>query len=35
MIDRMKGAAAQRAGDIATAIQAFEAVMASGKPCRA
>ena len=30
-IDRMKGAAAQRAGDNATAIQAFEAVMASGK----
>ena len=31
MIDRMKGAAAQRAGDNATAIQAFEAVFNSGK----
>jgi len=31
MIDRMKGAAAQRAGDTATAIRAFEAVFASGK----
>ena len=31
MIDRMKGAAAQRAGDNATAAQAFEAVFASGK----
>jgi hypothetical protein len=31
MIDRMKGSAAQRAGDNATAIQAFEAVFASGK----
>ena len=30
-IDRMRGAAAQRAGDNATAIQAFEAVYASGK----
>jgi tetratricopeptide (TPR) repeat protein len=30
-IDRMRGAAAQRAGDNATAIQSFEAVMASGK----
>jgi hypothetical protein len=30
-IDRMRGAAAQRAGDHATAIQAFEAVYASGK----
>ncbi|MFM7533057.1 MAG: hypothetical protein ACKO5J_11375 [Rubrivivax sp.] len=30
-IDRMKGAAAQRAGDHPTTIQAFEAVMASGK----
>lgn len=30
-IDRMKGAAAQRAGDNATAIQAFEAVFNSGK----
>ena len=30
-IDRMRGAAAQRAGDQATAIQAFEAVYASGK----
>lgn len=30
-IDRMKGAAAQRAGDFPTTIQAFEAVMASGK----
>lgn len=31
LIDRMKGAAAQRAGDNATAIQAFEAVFNSGK----
>jgi hypothetical protein len=31
MIDRMKGAAAQRAGDNATAIAAFESAMASGK----
>lgn len=31
MIDRMKGAAAQRAGDSAAAIQAFEAVFNSGK----
>jgi hypothetical protein len=31
MIDRMKGAAAQRAGDNGTAIQAFEAVFNSGK----
>jgi hypothetical protein len=31
MIDRMKGAAAQRAGDHATAIQAFEALFNSGK----
>ena len=31
MIDRMKGAAAQRAGDTATAIQAFESAMASGR----
>jgi hypothetical protein len=31
MIDRMKGAAAQRAGDNATTIQAFEAVFNSGK----
>ncbi|MFO1340989.1 MAG: hypothetical protein U1F53_22675 [Burkholderiaceae bacterium] len=31
MIDRMKGSAAQRAGDNATAIQAFEAVFNSGK----
>lgn len=31
MIDRMKGAAAQRAGDNATAIAAFESVFASGK----
>lgn len=31
MIDRMKGAAAQRAGDNATAISAFEAVFNSGK----
>jgi hypothetical protein len=31
MIDRMKGAAAQRAGDNATTIQAFEAVFSSGK----
>ena len=30
-IDRMRGAAAQRAGDYATTIQAFEAVYASGK----
>jgi len=30
-IDRMRGAAAQRAGDHATAITAFEAVYASGK----
>jgi hypothetical protein len=30
-IDRMRGAAAQRAGDHATAIAAFEAVSASGK----
>lgn len=30
-IDRMKGAAAQRAGDIATAVQAFESVFNSGK----
>ena len=30
-IDRMRGAAAQRAGDHALAIQAFEAVHASGK----
>ncbi|HEY6133878.1 MAG TPA: tetratricopeptide repeat protein [Rubrivivax sp.] len=30
-IDRMKGAAAQRAGDNATAIAAFESLMASGK----
>ncbi|MCU0922493.1 MAG: hypothetical protein MUF16_19570 [Burkholderiaceae bacterium] len=30
-IERMRGAAAQRAGDHATAIQAFEAVYASGK----
>jgi len=30
-IDRMRGAAAQRAGDHATAITAFEAVFASGK----
>lgn len=30
-IDRMRGAAAQRAGDNATAIQAFEAMYASGK----
>lgn len=29
-IERMRGAAAQRAGDNATAIRAFEAVMASG-----
>ncbi|NWG73511.1 MAG: hypothetical protein HXY24_02710 [Rubrivivax sp.] len=29
-IERMRGAAAQRAGDSATAIRAFEAVMASG-----
>ena len=31
MIDRMKGAAAQRAGDSATAIQAFESVFNTGK----
>ncbi len=31
MIDRMKGSAAQRAGDIATAVAAFEATMASGR----
>jgi hypothetical protein len=31
MIDRMKGAAAQRAGDNGTAIAAFEAAMASGR----
>ena len=31
MIDRMKGAAAQRAGDNATAIAAFESVFASGR----
>jgi len=31
MIDRMKGAAAQRAGDNGTAIAAFESAMASGK----
>ena len=31
MIDRMKGAAAQRAGDNATAISAFESVFASGR----
>jgi hypothetical protein len=31
MIDRMRGSAAQRAGDNATAIQAFEAVFNSGK----
>jgi hypothetical protein len=30
-IDRMKGAAAQRAGDHATAIQAFEALWAGGR----
>ena len=30
-IDRMRGAAAQRAGDYPTTIQAFEAVYASGK----
>jgi len=30
-IDRMRGAAAQRAGDHATAIQAFEAAYASGR----
>lgn len=30
-IDRMRGAAAQRAGDFAATIQAFEAVWASGK----
>ena len=31
MVDRMKGAAAQRAGDNATAIAAFESVVASGR----
>ena len=31
MIDRMKGAAAQRAGDNATAIAAFESAMGSGR----
>ena len=31
MIDRMKGAAAQRAGENATAIAAFESAMASGR----
>jgi hypothetical protein len=31
MIDRMKGAAAQRAGDMPTAIAAFESAMASGR----
>jgi hypothetical protein len=31
MVDRMKGAAAQRAGDIPAAIAAFEATMASGR----
>jgi hypothetical protein len=31
MIDRMRGSAAQRTGDNATAIQAFEAVYATGK----
>lgn len=31
MIDRMRGAAAQRAGDNATAAQAFESAFASGK----
>lgn len=31
MIDRMKAAAAQRAGDTATAIQAFEAIFNSGR----
>ncbi len=31
MIDRMKGAAAQRTGDNATAIAAFESAMASGR----
>jgi hypothetical protein len=31
MIDRMKGAAAQRAGDNGTAITAFESAMASGR----
>ena len=30
-IERMRGAAAQRAGDNATVVQAFEAVYASGK----
>ncbi|GAA0756353.1 hypothetical protein GCM10009107_34680 [Ideonella azotifigens] len=31
MVDRMRGAAAQRAGDNATAARSFEAAMASGK----
>lgn len=31
LVDRMKGSAAQRAGDNATAAQAFEAAFASGK----
>jgi hypothetical protein len=31
MVDRMKGATAQRAGDIPTAIAAFDATMASGR----
>ena len=31
MVDRMKGAAAQRAGDNVTAIQSFEAMFSSGK----
>jgi hypothetical protein len=31
LIDRMRGAAAQRAGDNATAVRSFEAVFASGK----
>ncbi len=31
MIDRMKGSAAQRAGDVAVAIAAFEGIMASGR----
>jgi len=31
MVDRMKGAAAQRAGDIPAAIAAFDATMASGR----
>lgn len=31
MIDRMKGAAAQRAGDIGAAIAAFDSAMASGR----